>query len=70
MAFRFRVFTMGGDDRPDLVTAVPNWGIGDVIHRGPGQRERVVDVVSIDPKTGQPFDESSPYVALLFVEPA
>jgi hypothetical protein len=66
----YRLFTMDGADNGEIILSGYNWRPGDVIHRGRGDQLRVVDVVETDPRTGHPFDESSDYVAFLFVEPA
>jgi hypothetical protein len=71
MAFRFRLFLDDGSDLREFESAVSNWRPGDVIPGGRNQSYRVVRVLGRDSEYGgAPFDETSPYVAFLVVEPS
>jgi hypothetical protein len=48
MAFRFRLFDVGGTDLGTFATSEPNWSPGHRIHRGPGDALEVVHLVAAE----------------------
>jgi hypothetical protein len=46
MSFVFRLETVDGQDLGTFATAVPNWKVGDVASRRPGDSSRIVEVRS------------------------
>ena len=61
--FKFRLFSRGGDDLGQFVTAVPNWSAGDTFTSGDGRQFRILAIVAAE-------DEDSPVHGLWEVEPA
>jgi hypothetical protein len=48
MAFKFRLFDVGGADLGTFATREPNWAAGHRIHRGPGDALEVVRLVAAE----------------------
>ena len=48
MSFKFRVYSVDGDDLPDYESTVPNWGPGDVIYRDGMPTHRITAVIPVD----------------------
>ena len=48
MAFKYRLFDIGGADLGTFATSEPNWVAGHCIHRGPGDALEVVRVVAAE----------------------
>lgn len=47
MAFKFRLYTEGGDDVGKFETAVPDWKIGDEFRTGDGHRFEITNQVPL-----------------------
>jgi hypothetical protein len=68
--FRYRLFLADGTDLNDVETTTTRYEIGDLIDCVDACAYRVVDLIDRAPDYGgAPFDETSQYVAFLFVEP-
>ena len=48
MAFKYRLFDVGGSDLGTFASSEPNWAPGDRIHRGPGDQLEVVRLVAAE----------------------
>jgi hypothetical protein len=48
MAFKFRLFDIGGTDLGTFATSEPSWAPGHRIHRGPGDALEVVRLVAAE----------------------
>lgn len=61
--FRFRLFSSAGDELSELLTAAPDWHVGDAFFTAERRRYRITAIVSVE-------EPGSRYYAFFEVEPA